>query len=68
MIEGILKLYGDDMKKFILPSLMFVILLSGCGRIRHKNVEQNYSGFPRHHESHNQFSNTSLLRFILSLS
>lgn len=48
------------MKNNLIWIIICVLFVSGCGR-RHRAIENNYSGFPMHHES-KQFKNTSLCK------
>ncbi len=51
------------MNKMIMLFLVVAIFVtSGCGRIRHRNFEGEYSGFPRIMKDKEQFKNTSLCK------
>ncbi len=54
---------GAKMRNTMMLFLIIAFLAnSGCGRIRHRKFEGEYSGFPRNMRDENQFKNTSLCK------
>ena len=53
-------MYGDKMR--ITCFLILFLIVSGCERIRHSDIENNYSGFTLYNQEKASFKNTSLCK------